>query len=234
MQKLPDAFLIVEKGEPYSTGKALPLEKAKVLLGRASPDHQPDFAFHSPYISRRHATIEFMEGSHFLIDLPESRHGTWVNGKRLVPGQPYGIRDRDRIGLARDEVVLTFAAAASTSDETWEYLESQPGPTMAEKPDSIFILDPNRREVILDGQPLRLSGKLYDLLCLLHENQGRAVSAHEIKMNVWPERELGADSMPLVSNEEVTTLVYRLRKRLESHDHLIRTVSGYGYMLDLE
>jgi DNA-binding response OmpR family regulator len=53
-------------------------------------------------------------------------------------------------------------------------------------------------------------------------------------MNVWPERELGADSMPLVSNEEVTTLVYRLRKRLESHDHLIRTVSGYGYLLDLE
>jgi pSer/pThr/pTyr-binding forkhead associated (FHA) protein len=223
----------VEKGEPYTIGEVLSLEKAKVSLGRTSPDHQPDFSFLSPYISRRHATIEFREGSHFLTDLPESRHGTWVNGKRLVPGRPYEIQDRDRIGLARDEVVLTFAGAASTVSETWEYPESQPEPSTAQNRGSPIILDQERREVFLDGAPLHLSGKLYDLLCLLYEKQGRAVNTHDIKKRVWPEREFGADGMPLVTNEEVTTLVYRLRKRLEPHNNLVRTVPGFGYILDL-
>ena len=37
MLQLPDAFLIVEKGEPYGVGEALPLLRGKVLLGRAPP-----------------------------------------------------------------------------------------------------------------------------------------------------------------------------------------------------
>jgi DNA-binding winged helix-turn-helix (wHTH) protein len=72
------------------------------------------------------------------------------------------------------------------------------------------------------------------LLHLLYENQGRAVSTLEIKRAVWQEREPGADGMPLVTNEELATLVYRLRKRLGPYKDLIRTVPGYGYMLDLE
>jgi DNA-binding winged helix-turn-helix (wHTH) protein len=96
------------------------------------------------------------------------------------------------------------------------------------------ILDQERREVIVDGQPMTLSGKLYELLEMLYENQGQAVSTHDIKKAVWQERGLGVDGMPLVTNDEVTTLIYRLRKRLGPHGDLIRTVPGYGYMLDLE
>ena len=167
-----------------------------------------------------------------MTDLPDSRHGTWINGQQLASGQLCEIKDRDRISLARDEVVLIFSTAAPTASETWDYLESQPEPPSAPKRGSPIILDQERREVLLDGQPLHLIGKLYDLLCLLNQNQGRAVSAYDIKKTVWPERELGADGMPLVTNEEVTTLVYRLRKRLEPHSELVRTVPSYGYMLD--
>ena len=42
-----DAFLIVEKGDPYQTGETLPLARGKVWLGRVSQEHQPDFSFHS-------------------------------------------------------------------------------------------------------------------------------------------------------------------------------------------
>jgi hypothetical protein len=233
MQQVPDAFLIVEKGEPYGVGEALPLLRGKVLLGRASPDDQVDLSFHSPYISRRHAKIELKDGFYYLIDL-ESRHGTRVNDKQLVPGEACEIRHRDRISLARDEVVLTFSTAAPAGGETWDYPESQPELPVARKPDSLLVLDQERREVILDGKPLTLSGKLYELLQLLYQNQGRAVDARDIKGEVWPERGSGANSMPLVTNEEVTTLVYRLRQRLEPYSNLIRTVPGYGYMLDVE
>jgi DNA-binding winged helix-turn-helix (wHTH) protein len=92
----------------------------------------------------------------------------------------------------------------------------------------------DEKEVILDGQPLTLSGRLYDPLYVLHENQGRAMSKRDIKEAVWQERELDADGMPLVTDEELTTLVYRLRRCLEPHGDLVRTVPGYGYMLDLE
>jgi len=232
MLQSPDAFLIVEKGEPYSAGEALPLTGGKVLLGRTSQEYQPDFSFRSPYISRRHATIEYREGTYFLTDLPGSRHGTWLNGEQLTPGVAQEIMDRDRIGLARGEVMLTFAAAALPDSDTWDYPESQPGPPAAQGQEALVIVDQERREVTLDRQPLAVSGKLYDLLCLLYENRGRAISDRNIKEAVWQERGLGIDGMPLVTDEELTTLVYRLRRRLESYGDLVRTVPGYGYMLD--
>jgi hypothetical protein len=233
MLQSPDAFLIVEKGRPYGVGEALPLLRGKVLLGRTSPDDQVDLSFHSPYISRRHAKIEFKDELYYLTDL-ESRHGTRVNDKRLVPGEACEIGHRDRISMARDEVVLVFSAAAPTGGETWDYPESQLEPPVARKPDALLVLDQERREVILDGKPLTLRGKLYELLQLLYQNQGRAVDARDIKGEVWPERGLGADDMPLVTNEEVTSLVYRLRQRLEPYSDLVHTVPGYGYMLDVE
>lgn len=225
MSQSPDAFLIVLQGNPNQGGAALPLSKGKVTLGRASRDYQPDIPFDSPYVSRRHATIEYKDGVYLLTDLPGSRHGTWINEKRLAPGVPQEIKDRDRIGLARKEVVLTFVTAAVTASETWDYPESQPRPPV--------ILEPERREVILDGRPVALTGKLYDLLRMLYDNWGRAVSSLDIKRAVWAERGLGADGMPLVTDEELTTLAYRLRERLKPHGDLIRTVPRYGYMLDL-
>jgi DNA-binding winged helix-turn-helix (wHTH) protein len=234
MQQPPDAFLIVEKGEPYQPGEALPLVGEKVWLGRPSEGWVPDIPFDSPFISRRHATIECKDGVHFLTDSPENRHGTSLNGKRLAPGKPRELQDRDRISLARDAAVLIFATAAPIGGETWDYPESQPEPGADQVPGPPLILDPERREVILDGRRLALTGKLYDLIALLYENRGRAVSAHDIKRAVWKERPLGADGMPLVTDDETRTLVYRLRKRLEPYGSLVRTVKGYGYMLDLE
>lgn len=232
MLQSPDAFLIVEKGEPYGVGEALPVPKGRVLLGRDSPDGQRGFFFFSPFVSRRHAMIEFNDGLCFLTDL-ESRHGTAVNEEQLVPGEPWKLGDRDRISLARDEVVLIYSTASPAGGQTWDFPESQPEPPMAEKPDSPLILDQERRECILDGKPLPLRGKPYALLDLLYENRGRAVSILDIKTEVWKERGLGADGMPLVTDGEVNTLVYRLRQRLGPHRELIRTVPGFGYRLDL-
>lgn len=228
MQQPPDAFLIVEKGEPNQPGEALPLVGDRVWLGRASEGWEPDIPFDSPFISRWHATIECKDGVYFLTDNPENRHGTSLNGKRLAPGEPRELQDRDRISLARDAAVLIFATASPIGSETWDYPESQPDPG------SPLILDSERREVILDGRPLPLTGKLYALLALLYENRGQAVSARDIKKAVWNERALGADGMPLVTNEEVSTLVYRLRKQLGLYGSLVCTIKGYGYMLDLE
>ena len=233
MQQLPHAFLVVDKGEPYGTGDVVPLVGDKTLLGRSSQEYEPDLAFDSPYVSRQHATIEYSDGAHTLTDL-DSRHGTFLNGRQLTPGEAYDLEDRVRIILARDEVVLTFSVAHPTGSETWDYAESRSETLSTQKPGPVVVLDRERREVIIDGRMLDLTGKLYDLLCLFYENRGRVVSHVEIKRVVWQERELGADGMPLVTNEEVATLIYRLRRRLGPHAYLVRTLPGYGYMLDIK
>jgi pSer/pThr/pTyr-binding forkhead associated (FHA) protein len=233
MQLSPHAFLFVVKGEPYSNGDVLPLVGDKTLLGRSSEQYEPDLPFDCPYVSRQHATIEYSEGAHLLTDL-DSRHGTSFNGRRLTPGEAYDLEDRDRIVLARDEVVLTFSVAHPTGSETWDYAESQSESPASEKPGPTVILDQQRREVIIDGHVLVLRGRLWNLICLLYEDRRRVVCTVEIKREVWPERESGADGMPLVTNEEVATLIYRLRNRLAPYADLVRTFPGDGYMLDVE
>ncbi len=37
----------------------------------------------------------------------------------------------------------------------------------------------------------------------------------------------------MVTDDQLSTLVYQLRDRLKPHDTLIRTVPRFGYMLDL-
>ena len=59
------------------------------------------------------------------------------------------------------------------------------------------------------GEALPLSGKLYGLLEVLYDYRGWSASDLTIKMKVRPERGLGADGMPLVTREELTTLVYQ-------------------------
>ena len=231
MLESPDAFLIVEKGKPYGIGEALPLLRGKVLLGRTSQEHESVFSFLSPYVSRRHAAIEYMDGVYVLTDLPGSRHGTWINNERLAPSVPRRLEDRDRISLANAEVVLIFATSVSMAGETWDLPASSSKPS----PKPILELDHDRREVMLDGKVLvpPLSGRPYELLQVLYDNRGRAVSDGEIKRTVWSDYGVGVDGKPMVSDVQLTTLVYQLRDRLKPHGTLIRTVPRFGYMLDL-
>ena len=188
----PDALLIVAKGIVLLDGvatpnAALPLWEEKVILGRASPECQLDFPFiSSPFVSRRHATIEYKDVGYVVTDLG-SRHGTRINGNRLKPDMPQAIQDGDRISLAKDEVILMFVSAASMGGETWDFAPPEPSP--GPPPQPILLLDHDRREVILDGDVLDppLRGKLYDLLKFLYDNRGRAVSDVEIMKEVWPE-----------------------------------------------
>jgi hypothetical protein len=219
-----DAFLIVEKGLPYPKGEVLPLAGGKKTLGRDSKEYQNDISFSSPYVSRRHAVIEDRDGEFLLTSLPGTRHGTTLNDKPLEPGAPCSLSANDRIRLAGEEVLLVFATSALSS-QTWDLPVPQPAP--------VLTLAAERREVTLDGRSLALTGRPYDLLRMLYENRGAAVSNRDLKRAAWPERGLGVDGEPLVTDEELSTLVYRLRQSLEPHGDLIRNLRGYGYMLDL-
>lgn len=217
------AFFIVEIGSPYKKGDILNVLQQKTILGRFWEDNKPDYSFDSLYISRRHVQIECKEGKYFLTDLPTSKHGSKVNSKEIENGVPYNLNHLDKINLANDEVVLVFCCGII------------PGETLDFKLKSLkkeLVFNEERHEVLLNEQRLEISGKLYDLFYFFYKNKNCAVKEDEIRKEIWSERIFDDNGIPFVTEEEVKTLIYRLRKELRNYSKIIRTIRGYGYILD--
>ena len=51
-----------------------------------------------------------------------------------------------------------------------------------------FRLLPHRRELLADGQPIKLGGRAYDVLMALIEAHGAVVSKEALMARVWPDR----------------------------------------------
>lgn len=66
-----------------------------VVLGRSS---QAEIQLSDQVVSRRHAQIQRRGGEWVLTDL-DSRHGTFVNGVRLVPSEPTPVQADDRVRI---------------------------------------------------------------------------------------------------------------------------------------
>jgi two-component system response regulator VanR len=84
-------------------------------------------------------------------------------------------------------------------------------------------LDPARREVLRDGQPVALSPKEHAVLEVLLEADGAVVSAEELLERAWDEQ---VD--PLTNS--VRMVVMTLRRKLGAPP-VIETVAGAGYRL---
>ncbi|HEY8495475.1 MAG TPA: response regulator transcription factor [Limnochordales bacterium] len=91
-----------------------------------------------------------------------------------------------------------------------------------------IMVDDDAKEVRLNGRPVALSPKEYELLRLLASRPGRVFSTQEILQAVWPER------VHEGSAEDVKKYIYFLRSKLEDDrdgNGLIQTVRGFGYKL---
>src|SRR5262249_26782775 len=89
-----------------------------------------------------------------------------------------------------------------------------------------FRLDIGRRELLRDGQPLRLHRHALCLLCALADAQGAVVSRDELMARLWPGR--------TVDEGNLHVHVSALRKALDAHGgghSLVVTVLGGGYRL---
>jgi hypothetical protein len=89
---------------PHAQEKALVLGlSAVVWIGRADPSESnppeldlTDYQGYERGVSRRHATIELCAPGAVLTDR-NSSNGTWLNGYRLRPGEPYLLPDRAEV-----------------------------------------------------------------------------------------------------------------------------------------
>lgn len=88
-------------------------------------------------------------------------------------------------------------------------------------------LDPNTRGATLDGRPLVLARKEFDLLSYLAHRAGRVVARDELFVNVWKQPFVGGD-------QTLDAHISLLRRKLgetAAQPRLLRTVRGVGIML---
>src|SRR5439155_6685596 len=83
-------------------------------------------------------------------------------------------------------------------------------------------VDLNQHAVWVEGRPVELTPKEFDLLALLARNPGRAFARDYLMEKVWGYEAGGTD-------RTVDTHVLRLRKKLGPVGERIETVWGIGY-----
>ena len=89
-------------------------------------------------------------------------------------------------------------------------------------------LDHDAKRVTLDGQPVALTPKEYDILYFLMQNPGKVFSPGEIYTAVWSEAPMGSDNTMAVH-------IRHLREKLEidpSNPRYLKVVWGKGYKLE--
>lgn len=217
--------LLVERGYPHERGDILPLGSApRLVLGRKDEGWEPDVAFDNAFVSRRQAEIRYEDGRYSILDLG-SKHGTAVNGAPLEPFVPVPLERSARIAFAQGLVLLVFAPV-----RIGETLDLSPlSPPEEGGPEEARLLDPVRQSVRLNDVSYRLSEKEYRFLELLVRKERQFVGREEVVRYVWPER-TGPDSADSVSQEEINSLLYRIRKKTDRHLS-IESIRGKGYVL---
>jgi adenylate cyclase len=84
-----------------------------------------------------------------------------------------------------------------------------------------FRVVPHRRELLADGQPIKLGGRDFDVLMALIEASGTVISKDELISRGWAGR--------AVEENSLQGRISALRKALGADRDLIRTVAGRGY-----
>ena len=87
-----------------------------------------------------------------------------------------------------------------------------------------LAVDVKRRAVTVDGEPVILTYKEFELLCYLLENRGVVLSRDQILTKIWDYNSSG-------ETRTVDVHIRTLRQKLGDAGALIETVRGVGYRL---
>ena len=88
-----------------------------------------------------------------------------------------------------------------------------------------IIMDKAAHVVTIDGQPIDLSYKEFELLAYFIENKGIALSREKILNNVWNYDYFG-------DARTIDTHVKKLRSKMGSKGDMIKTIWGLGYKFE--
>ncbi len=85
-----------------------------------------------------------------------------------------------------------------------------------------IVCNRSLHECIVDGKPVKLPRKEFELLALLVENPGRIFSREELLERIW-------DDKVLVVDRVIDVYITRIRRKIAPYNKHLVTRSGYGY-----
>src|SRR4029079_10542649 len=85
-----------------------------------------------------------------------------------------------------------------------------------------FVLDPEEKTLLVNGEPIHLSAKEFNTLLLFVENNGRALSKEEMMSAIWEDT--------AVEEGNLAKQISRLRKVFDNAGgDFIETIPKHGY-----
>ena len=90
-------------------------------------------------------------------------------------------------------------------------------------------VDEGKHQVRLQGRPIELTIKEFDLLCALMQAKGRVLNREQILESVW-----GYSNAVDIESRTVDVHIRRLREKLGKEHKRIVTVKGVGYRFEAE
>ncbi|MEC0241129.1 response regulator transcription factor [Paenibacillus dokdonensis] len=87
-------------------------------------------------------------------------------------------------------------------------------------------IDQRERSCRIDGKPLKTTSKEFDFLWLLCTNPKKVFTREQLLDQVWGYEYYG-------NTRSVDMMVNRLREKMKPYDHLVATVHGTGYKLEV-
>ena len=104
---------------------------------------------------------------------------------------------------------------------------------VSQKKENVYVtggptVDDDRKEVCVDGEPVKLTPIEYRILLLLVKNQGRVFSTNQIYENIWNEEAIAADNT-------VAVHIRHIREKIEinpKEPRYLKVVWGLGYKVE--
>ena len=91
-----------------------------------------------------------------------------------------------------------------------------------------LMMNDDRKEVTVDGEPVKLTPIEYNILLLLMKNQGRVFSIEQIYESIWQEEAIAADNT-------VAVHIRHIREKIEinpKEPRYLKVVWGVGYKVE--
>ena len=91
-----------------------------------------------------------------------------------------------------------------------------------------LVIDDNKKEVTVDGEPIRLTRIEYNILLFLLQNKGKVFSIEQIYEKIWKEEAFCADNT-------VTVHIRHIREKIEidpKNPKYLKVMWGIGYKVE--
>ncbi|GLY30143.1 hypothetical protein Kisp02_35080 [Kineosporia sp. NBRC 101731] len=154
---------------------------------------------------------------------PVTTNGSALNGTALNGARRWAAPasdDTDGLSPAVHRTPALAPVPAGTSSSSTSSSGTEP-----REPGEPFDVDTTRRTLELDGSPVELTRREFDLLAFLERHRGQALGRDELMRAVWHTGYISGD-------RTIDVHVRRLRVKLGAHADRLVTLRGYGYRLD--